>query len=298
MEYRIIAVDDEGKEIEFPTKDTNYSIVTTEVMKTIKEKFDKAFQTNFPDVVIIDGVDVAECEFFSKPAYEKGIASCSCYPDIYGHATYCDKNKDGKNCPYKRFKRAKFDLVERTEELRLAKQLIDWMLKYFQLTEYDWQNDQNEICAEIEEFITHRITFNEGKYNCLKVDYMINIEQKQNEIKVLRGKIAELNNLLAELGCPTQATARRLVHTYKEQNKELKEQLKQCQEIHQHLVNEVDSKVEVLTNLHEIEKERIREDKEKYRSCLETVRHLLSWNEPDDFTVNDIINRINEVLCI
>ena len=32
----------------------------------IKEEFDKAFKKNFPEAVIIDGVDVAGCEYYTQ----------------------------------------------------------------------------------------------------------------------------------------------------------------------------------------------------------------------------------------
>ena len=37
------------------------------------------------------------------------------------------------------------------QDLKLAEQLINWVLKYFDITEYDWKNDQNEICTIIQD---------------------------------------------------------------------------------------------------------------------------------------------------
>ena len=38
-------------------------------------------------------------------------------------------------------------------DLRLAEQLINWILNYFDLNEYDWRDDQNEISTQIESIV-------------------------------------------------------------------------------------------------------------------------------------------------
>jgi hypothetical protein len=46
--------------------------------------------------------------------------------------------------------------MERNElltDLRLAEQLINWILNYFDLNEYDWRDDQNEISTQIESIV-------------------------------------------------------------------------------------------------------------------------------------------------
>jgi len=50
-----------------------------------------------------------------------------------------------------------YQLLQEYDKLKtendLAKQLINWILKFFELTDYDWQDDQNEISALIEDYI-------------------------------------------------------------------------------------------------------------------------------------------------
>lgn len=57
------------------------------------------------DKVIIDGVDVSGCEFFSDMSNGKPDTICMCYKDMYGFNTNCEHNKDAKNCYYKQLKR-------------------------------------------------------------------------------------------------------------------------------------------------------------------------------------------------
>lgn len=43
--------------------------------------------------------------------------------------------------------------MELQEDLQLAEQLINWILKYFNLEIYDWRYDQNEISTLIEDYV-------------------------------------------------------------------------------------------------------------------------------------------------
>ena len=83
--------------------------------------------------IIIDGVNVAECIHLSIIEKE-----CCCNNQYEKYAT-C-KNY---NCYYKQLQRLK-------QENELAKQFINGILKRFEIENYDWQEDQNKIMAEID----------------------------------------------------------------------------------------------------------------------------------------------------
>ena len=97
----------------------------------IKEEFDKAFKKNFPEAVIIDGVNVAKCEFFDN--YE-----CNIYVNEYWEPQ--DNTKDmckwHENCYYKQLKR----LEQENKELKE---------KYSHVLELAKTNaDSNEYCLQ------------------------------------------------------------------------------------------------------------------------------------------------------
>lgn len=51
--------------------------------------------------------------------------------------------------------------AELSNDNRLAKQFIDKTLQFFNLTQYDWLADQNEITTEIEDYVNKLKTENE-----------------------------------------------------------------------------------------------------------------------------------------
>lgn len=71
--------------------------------------------------VIIDGVDVSGCEFFSDMSNGKPDTRCECYKDMYGFNTNCKHNKDAKNCYYKQLKRKE----QECEELKKLNNILN-----------------------------------------------------------------------------------------------------------------------------------------------------------------------------
>lgn len=55
--------------------------------------------------IIINGVNVAGCEFFCGMSNGETDTLCKCYKDMYGFDTNCKFNKEAKNCYYKQLKR-------------------------------------------------------------------------------------------------------------------------------------------------------------------------------------------------
>lgn len=80
--------------------------------------------------IIIDNIDVSGCEWIREVGLDSEyICTCNSPNKTSG---YCKYNP---NCCYKQLK----------TENELARQLINWILNFFELTDYDWQADQNEI---------------------------------------------------------------------------------------------------------------------------------------------------------
>ena len=101
--------------------------------------------------IIIDGVDISECKEL--------VNECDCYlteeHDYRSETPYTYNNCSRfPNCYYKQLKRKEQECKELKEDLQLAKQLVDWILKTFNLESYDWLADQNEISTEIESIKT------------------------------------------------------------------------------------------------------------------------------------------------
>ena len=55
--------------------------------------------------IIIDGVDVSSCEFYSYRDGDKYPHRCSCYKDMYGCSVVCNLADCCENCVYKQLKR-------------------------------------------------------------------------------------------------------------------------------------------------------------------------------------------------
>jgi DNA-binding Lrp family transcriptional regulator len=87
------------------------------------------------------------------------------------------------------------DLAKKYDQLKaegdLAKQLINWILKFFELTDYDWQDDQNEISALIEDYIDDKNS---------TIDFVNDIN------KGLFKKLTEIKEI-AEKSCCLQPTS-------------------------------------------------------------------------------------------
>ena len=96
--------------------------------------------------IIIDGCNVSGCEFLTKTVH------CKAQMSIMGTDT--NKCKCFPNCHFKQLKLKKQECEELKEDLRLAKQLVDWILKTFNLESYDWLADQHEISTEIKNIKT------------------------------------------------------------------------------------------------------------------------------------------------
>ena len=81
--------------------------------------------------IIIDGIDVSGCEFYSYIESNKYPHRCSCYEDMYGASVVCDLTDCCKNCHYKNWKRkeqecvryAKINEQETKDYAELLKQL-------------------------------------------------------------------------------------------------------------------------------------------------------------------------------
>jgi chromosome segregation ATPase len=84
------------------------------------------------------------------------------------------------------------ELDQLKAENDLAKQLINWILKFFELTDYDWQDDQNEISALIEDYIDDKNS---------TIDFVNDINKglfkKLTEIKEIAEEKANVNDWLA-----------------------------------------------------------------------------------------------------
>lgn len=164
--------------------------------------------------ILIKGVDVSECRYIDEWKHCKlckeliktktnieGKPRTTCLTTEDLECAYYD------NCYYKQ-------LARKTEELRLAEQLITKTLEQFGLQNYDWQEDQNEISTELmdhleefeklkEQFRTftdiHNATVKQ--YEALKKQYItvLDLAKKNSDsyeycLKSLEEKIERLEN--------------------------------------------------------------------------------------------------------
>ena len=89
---------------------------------------------------------------------------------------------------------------EISEDLRLAKQFIDWLLITFDLTNYNWLEDQNEISTIIESYkvVSSGITQLQEKLNIL--DAVGDTEENMRSfVKSIRELINEYNKNIKEV---------------------------------------------------------------------------------------------------
>lgn len=145
--------------------------------------------------IIIDGVDVSKCpdllkeylpacycSTLSKENQEASCAGCFC---LFKIKQYMNNNKFIEDLKWE-LKRKEQEREELKEKLRLAKQLVDWILKTFNLEAYDWLADQNEISTEIKNFLVEQEEKNEKLKSQVDEDY----NYYTTELKTLRDIIS------------------------------------------------------------------------------------------------------------
>lgn len=103
-----------------------------------------------------------KCKYKIHDDYHfNGKPYCTCFNELCEDLTFaCDHNCQIYE-DYKQLALKTQECEELKEDLRLAKQLVDWILKTFNLESYDWLDDQNEISTEIENFLAEQEEENE-----------------------------------------------------------------------------------------------------------------------------------------
>ena len=109
---------------------------------TDKENFEKDINVPSKEQIMIDGVDVSGCLFYQSNFEEDYDVKIKHFCSNWHNS--CESTNNS-NCYYKQLARV-------NEELQLAEQLINGILKTLNLEAYDYRADQNEILTEIRAF--------------------------------------------------------------------------------------------------------------------------------------------------
>ena len=130
----------------------------------LKNELHKNFEEKDTLHLIID-------RLLEASGYDTNTASAEEFEDVYEHMRYEQQQLD-----------------QLKAENDLAKQLINWILKFFELTDYDWQYDQNEISSLIEDCMDDKQS---------TIDFVNDINKglfkKLTEIKEIAEKYKTLN---------------------------------------------------------------------------------------------------------
>ena len=140
--------------------------------------------------VIIDGVDVAGCEFFSDMSNGKPDTICKCYKDMYGFNTNCEHNKDAKNCYYKQLQRAKAEIEELKKQVRNNETAYHTELSTYNM-ECGNLLEENKNLIEENELLKFKLNTVEADYEASEIE----IEDLKNKLNLL----TTANNHLLEL---------------------------------------------------------------------------------------------------
>ena len=172
--------------------------------------------------IIINDIDVSECE---NALQGKHIILCAGTED----RALCDANT---NCSYKKFKRKE----QEYEELR------------------QYQNKcctkfENEKQALLEKYNQVSTNFYNGDY--CNTEWCSLLKAKEQECERWKKANDEKNELLAKMGCPTTATAKRKVFTLQQQIDTLKEDNEKMSKGYAELTEIVSSYIDDFTGYNE-----------------------------------------------
>lgn len=91
---------------------------------TDKQIFVKDINVPRKEQIIIDGVDVSECEFYVHYDYGKFPHGCSLHKDMFGLPACCDVADCCKNCYFKQLQKEKFENLNNRQMVESAENLI------------------------------------------------------------------------------------------------------------------------------------------------------------------------------
>ena len=95
--------------------------------------------------IIIDGVDVSECEFYSYIESNKYPHRCTCYEDMYGASAVCDLADGCKNCRYKQLKAKEQECKALREEKAYTDIACEQLQNQLKRKEQECKNWQKEL---------------------------------------------------------------------------------------------------------------------------------------------------------
>lgn len=109
---------------------------------TDKQIFVKDINVSRKEQIIIDGVDVSECEFYVHYDYGKFPHGCSLHKDMFGMPACCDVADCCKNCYFKQLARK----TQECEELKIKLMQKDEVNTFFNTPIEGWSSNPCDIC--------------------------------------------------------------------------------------------------------------------------------------------------------
>lgn len=171
--------------------------------------------------IIIDGVDVSQCEFYIYYSSDRYPHRCGMHKDMFGMPACCDVADCCKDCYYKQLQKEKFENLNNRQMIESAENLIyenSELIKNLKEKEQECESLKEEIEVLKDNFDTATRDCNELieelKQECEELKK--EIINKNEKIKELRFSVSDLTNRLCYLNAEKSFRIVDLEQTLKE----------------------------------------------------------------------------------
>lgn len=146
--------------------------------------------------IIIDGVDVSQCEFYIYYSSDRYPHRCGIHRDMFGMPACCDVADCCKNCYYKQLQKEKFENLNNRQIVESAENLI-----YENSELYKNLKEKEQECEQIKEkYEALKLENQEGyeivaelKHECEELK-----EQDYKNLKIIHSDFNQIKSLRAE----------------------------------------------------------------------------------------------------